>query len=51
MKRVLLVKPFERITNNHSLSQSQKQTQDIYIYEEENGMTIIYVKGTCKNSQ
>ena len=48
--KALLVKSFKRITNNHSLSQSQQQTQATDIQEEEIRMSInlLYVEGTSE---
>ena len=40
IKKALLVKSFRRITNNHSLSQSQQLMQAAYIQREEIRMSI-----------
>ena len=38
----IISKIFKRITNNHSLSQSQQQTKAIDIREDENKISINY---------
>ena len=45
-------KSFKSITNNHSLSQSQQQTEATDIQEDETKMNISlpYVKGTSKKT-
>ena len=46
----IISKIFERITNNHSLPQSQQQTQAIYIQNNEIKMSInlFFVEGTSE---
>ena len=46
----IISKTFERITNNHSLPQSQQQTQAIYIQNNEIKMSInlFFVEGTSE---
>ena len=51
VKKTLLIKTFQWITNNHSLSLLQQQTQSIDIQEEDIRMSVNLplVEGTSEN--